>query len=201
MSGVLDRLVAAFVAPVEREEPAPGRWVEPTLPAPTAIAVLASPDRALAAGAAVALASGAAVVAVWGAETRGPRALATPRARRLATKLTDRGHDTTATGRLVLVALATPDEAARVAAAVDAAMVVVVAGARDAHVDRALSDHDQVLVAGADVVAHLAAASVRALGVPATTLAVPDAAAARLLATAGVALIAPWRAPSQDALA
>lgn len=201
MSGVLDRLVAAFVAPVEHEDPAPGRWVEPAEPVRAAIAVLAPPNHAVAVGAAVALASGAVVVAVWSAELRSTAAPASPQARRLAAKLAGRGHEAMATGRLVVVALATPDEAARVAVAVDGPTVFVVAGPRDDHVERALRDHDQVLVAGDELVASLAAESVRALGVPAGTLALPDAPLARAVATSGVALIAPWRAAVQEVLA
>jgi hypothetical protein len=201
---VLHRLVAAFVAPVDRDESAVGEWHQPEPPAPAAIAVLVPPDRVAAVGAAVALGlgRGCAVVAVWGHDVdRGPRAPAQPRARRLAAKLTERGHDALATGRLVVVHLDAPDEAARVAAAAGVATVLVVAGPRDDQVDRVLRDHDQILVAGDDLLADLAVDSARALCVPAETLTLPDAPAARFLATTGVALVAPWRDPIGKALA
>jgi hypothetical protein len=202
VSGALHRFVAAFVAPVERDASL-GTWLEPEPPAPATVAILAPPGRALAAGGAVALAvaKGVAVVAVWGGRDAGAaRAPAQPRARRVATKLAGRGHDAVATGRLVVVALDGPDEAARVAAAADVPTVLVVAGPRDAQVDRVLRDHDRVLVCGDDLVADLAAESVRALGVRAGAVALPAAAAARLLAATGVALVAPWRAHVEAAL-
>ena len=204
MSGILDRLVAAFVAPVEHEAPRPGGWVEPAPPAAPAVAVLSAPDHAVAAGAAVALAvdRGVVVLAVWGATVGGSRAPASPRAGRLATRLADRGHDAKATGRLVVVTLAAgPDEAARVAAATDVPVVLLVAGPRDDHVDRVVRDHDRVLVVGDDRVATLAVESVRALDVRTAALALPDAATARSLASSGVALVAPWRALVREALA
>ena len=203
MSDVLHRLVAAFVAPVERGDGGPGAWVEPAPPSPPSVAVLAAPDRAVAIGAAVALALGGGPVltGIWGAEPQGPRAAASPRAGRLAGKLTARGHDAAATGRLVVVTLGDgADEAARVAAAAQVPSVLVVAGPRDARVDRVVAAQDRVLVAGDDLVAALALDSVRALGVRAHALALPGAVAARVLAASGVALVAPWRAPVLEAL-
>lgn len=204
MRGVLNRVVAAFVAPAEDDAPMPGGWVDPAPAVPPAIAVLAAPGDAVAAGAAVALGidRAVAVVAVWSAAVRGPRAPASPRAGRLAVKLTDRGHDAVATGRLVFVTLARgPDEAARIAAAADVPVVLVVAGPRDDRADRVLRDHDRVLIVGDDLVAALAAESVRALGVATAALALPEAVAARVLAVSGLALVAPWRGLVTEALA
>jgi hypothetical protein len=176
-------------------------WHEPERPAAARLAVLAPAAHALAAGAAVglALAKGPVLVASWGAD-RVRAAPAQPRARRLASKLGARGHDAAATGRLVVVTLAAPDEAARVSAVADVPMVLVVAGPRDDHVDRVLRDHDAAIVVGDGLLADLATASVQALGVPTASLALPDAAVARALAASGLALVAPWRAALEEAV-
>ena len=199
---MLDRLVAAFVAPVAEEPRSLGEWLAPEPPGPPSLAVLAPPDLAWAAGGAIALAAakGRVVVAVWGDVPRPPSAPATPHAKRLATKLTDRGHDATATGRLVQVVLEGPDEAARVAVAVDVATVLVIAGPRDDSVDRVLLHHDRVVVIGDGLVAELATASIRALGVHVSSLHLDDAAVARTLAATGLALVSPWRPAVEEAL-
>ena len=186
MSGALDRLVGTFLAPAGAPAPAP----PPPPPPRPSIAVLGGAAEAVAVGSAVALADGAPVVAVWGAAARpGP---STPGAKRLATRLAERGHAAAPCGRLVRVALDRPEEAARVDAVAPA--VLVVAGPRDEQVDDVLAGYDRVVVAGDNLVAELAAQSVAALGVPTATLAPPDAPIARLLAAQGLALVAPWRA-------
>jgi hypothetical protein len=202
MSGVLGRLVSAFVVPEDTSAHA-ARPAPPPPPVVPAIAVLGAGDHALAAGAAVALAlsGGPVVVAIVG-ESRRPalRAPATRGARKLAERLAARGHHATVSGRIVTVALEAPHEALRVAAAADLPVVTVAAAPRDGDVDRVLAAHDRVIVAGADLIADLAAHSVAGLGVRADVVALPDAPAARALAVAGLALAAPWRAAVEDAL-
>lgn len=187
----MDRLARIFVAPANAPDPVPP-------PSSPEVAVLAPPPAALAVGSAVALGlGGAAVVAVWGAPAFGAAAPAGPRARRSATRLSERGHAASAAGRLVRVALEHPAEADRIAIP----LVLVIAGPRDAEVDRVLAARDHVVVAGGGVLADIAAHSVAALGPRTTTLALPDAPLARALATTGAALTAPWRAPTLAALA
>jgi hypothetical protein len=202
VTGLFDRLAAAFVAPAPTPEL--GRWTPPEPPRPPRVAVLCRPGDALAAGGAVALAvaaGGPAAVVVWGAEPATLRAPAGRAARRLALRLADRGHTASATGRLVHVHADTPAEVVRVAAATgDAPSVAVLAAPRDTAADRVLGDHDHVLVAGAGAVAELAAASVARLGVRADALDLPAAPAAAALAAAGLALVGPWRAPVTGAL-
>jgi hypothetical protein len=171
--------------------------------APAAVAVLAPPADAPALGAALGLAlvragsvpvcavcvgSPAAARAGW----RAPPMLA---AARLAATLRARGHDATASGRLVVVRLsADAEEAAsqalRAGAAAGAApTVVVLAGARAAAFDELLAMQDLVVVAVAretdPSLAELASAGLeRAL-----TCAVPPADPARALAAAGLVLL------------
>jgi hypothetical protein len=224
----LSRLTDVFVAPADAERPArdepvdaspsalrrlAGAFVEGAAArqgdAPAAvrtadaIAVLARPADAAAAGGAVALAvaRGCVVVLLWGAEAPPVLAPATPGARRLAARLADRGHDVAATGRLVAVALRDGiDEGIRAAAAGAVPAVLVVAGPRDERVDAVLRGQDRVLAVGEGAVAELAARSVARLGVPAETLELPTAPAARALAASGVALVAPLRARVEEAL-
>jgi hypothetical protein len=209
----LSRLAAAFVAPREGARPQPmehgplrrasGRSAARRSAPGRAIAVLARPADAAAAGGAVALAAGggAVLVLLWGAEPPGVRAPATPAARRTAARLADRGHETVATGRLVLVALRQGiDEAVRAASATTAAAILVVAAPRDERVDAVLRGHDRAIAVGEGAIAELAAQGVAAFGVPARTLELPAAAPARALAVSGVALVAPLRAPVEEAL-
>ena len=168
-----------------------------------AVAVLAQPAEAAAAGGAVALAMtrGCAVVLLWGAEPASVRGPAAPGARKLAARLADRGHRTVATGRLVVVALGEGiDEAARAAAAVPVPSVLVVAGPRDDRVDAVIAGHERLVAVGDGAVAELAAQSAAMLGVPSRTLALPVAPAARGLASAGLALVAPLRARVEEGL-
>jgi hypothetical protein len=195
----LRRVAAAFVdEPASPVADAPG-----TIRSAGAIAVLARPADAAAAGGAVALAatSGCAVVLLWGAAASPVRAPSMPAARRVARRLGDRGHEAGATGRLVVVSLSGgPDEAVRVAAAAAVPAIFVIAGPRDGRVDAVLRGQDRAIAVGDGRIAELAAQNVAGLGVPATTLTLPVAPAARALAGAGVALVAPLRAPVEAAL-
>jgi len=182
----------------------------------TAVGVLARPADAWAAGGAVALGllargqAATAVVAAWGGG-EGPSAAApaTPATRRLAVRLTDRGHDARSTGRLVLVVLAgdagpAGAEAARVAAALGAEpAVTVLAGPRDEGVDTLLAGQDRAVVAAAgaeDAVADLAASSLALTGATVRLLDTSAPGPARALAATGVALLAPLRAAVEGAL-
>jgi hypothetical protein len=217
VSSPLSRLGDLFVAPPERrQKEREGSRLrrlgvafleEPEAPASVqraeALAVLARSADAAAAGGAVALATarGTALVLLWGAEPPPIRAPSTPGARRLAARLSARGHDTSATGRLAMVTLPDGiDEAVRAAAAASAPTVLVVAGPRDERVDAVLRGQDRVLAVGEGAIAELAARSVATLGASAEALPLPAAPAARALAASGVALIAPLRAPVEEAL-
>ena len=181
-------------------------------PEPLAVAVLCRPRDALAVGGAVGLGLAArcrrshAVVAVWGGSSSPPlRAPATAAARRLAARLSSRGHRASATGRLVVVALEDASEAGRVAAAVEVPVVSVLAGAREDSDDDVLRSHDTVLVAvGAEdepPVAELALVGLAVEGIAARTVELPaGAAAARVLAASGVALLPPLRGAVEVAL-
>lgn len=219
---MFERLVSAFVAPAdgrtERSPAGPPRRrgsqtadprSSPPVPSAASVAVLVAPGDARAVGGAVALglaagaaggaAGGGAVVAMWGAAP-GLAVPASLAARRTAARLSERGHAATPSGRLVIVALDAPHEAVRAAAATGIATVLVVAGPRDDATDRLLAGQDHVIVAGPGSLGDLAAASVRALGVCAATLALPDAPVASALAAGGVALVEPWRSAVREAL-
>lgn len=170
---------------------------------PPAVALLAPPADAPAVGAALGLAvaravrNPAAVVCIWspGSTRAGWRAPALPAAARIASALRERGHDATASGRLVVVRLsACGEEAASQALRVSAAAgtaptVLALGGPRAAAFEALLAMQDLVVVAVAaaadESLARLASAGLeRAL-----TCAVPPADPARALAAAGVALL------------
>lgn len=159
MNQLLGRLSAVFV------EPAPTRPRSVRAPgvAP-AIALLCSSVDAVALGSAVALAaarrsrSSIGVAALWrpGASVgAGVTAPPVRRARRLERSLQARDLRAKAAGRLVRVELPAEPEAAiasaaRAEATTDAPMVVVVAGPREAAIDRLLAEHDLLLLAASD---------------------------------------------------
>jgi len=201
---LIDRPVAPVADGAHDDEGAP------------AVAVLARPPDAWAAGGAVALGLLAAarastvVVCVWGAGT-GPSAAppATPAARRVAGRLAERGHEARASGRLVLLALgaevgAACAETARVTAALgDEPAVVVLGGVREERADALLADRDRVVVAASgldDPVADLAAVSLGFVDAAVRVVALAPAAPARVLAATGVALVAPLRTAIEEAL-
>ena len=201
MTSPLSRIGEAFLAPADTAARVDDRVHEAV--APAAIAVLARAQDAVAAGGAVALglARGTAVVLLWGVEAPAVRAPATPSARKSAARLAERGHEAVGTGRLVLVTLRGGiDEAVRASAAAALPAVVVVAGPRDERVDAVLTGQDRAIAVGDGAIADLAAQSGAALGGPAGTLALPSAPAARALAASGVALVAPLRAPVEEAV-
>lgn len=170
---------------------------------PPAVAVLAPRADAAALGAALGMALARAgrvrtcVVCVWSPERvrSGWRAPPLPAAARLAATLSDRGHDASAAGRLVVVGLSTCSEEAasqalRVCAAAGTApTVIALAGPRAADFDALLAMQDLVVVAVAPAsdasLARLASAGLeRAL-----TCAVPPADPGRALAAAGLVLL------------
>lgn len=184
---------AAPASPVAEPVDAPGSAASG---AAVAVGVLCRPADGALVGAAVALGvrGGTVLLCLWGARPATLRAPGTLGARRLAARLRARGHDARAGGRLVVVAVSAGiDEAARAAAASDAPAVLAVAGPRDERVDAVLRSQDRVLAAGDGLVAELAAQGVAADGVPARTLALPRAPAARALAASGIVLAAPLR--------
>jgi hypothetical protein len=172
----------------------------------TAVAALTGAADACALGAALGLALARvhrvpmAAVCVWigGSAARPPsRAPALPAARRLAAGLCARGHDARASGRLVLVALGGPDEAAATEArhaltAADAVpAVLAIGGPRTGAFDGLLADQDLVVVGtrtGVDPVLTRLAVAGLAGGVRACACDVPSH-CARALASAGLVLL------------
>ena len=212
MSGLRSRIGATFLVPRGADGAGPAVVVDRVVadsPPAADVVVLSRPADAWVAGAAVALGSPggsrrpAALVAVWGAPRPALQAPAAPRARRLATRLAERGHDVRVTGRLVLAAPGDDvGEGVRLAATVaDLPVVRVFAGPRGEAVDEQLDLADRVVVVaagGEDAVAGLAAAR---LGARARILRMNAPAAVRTLAVAGVGLRAPLRAAVDEALA
>jgi hypothetical protein len=228
VTGLFDRLGAAFVAPPSAETAMPRRGAgaaeereragEGRRPAgPTAVAIVCRPEDALIVGGAAALLlasrsrSTHALLAVWRGEMPSVRAPATGGARRLAATLASRGHDAAPTGRLAIVRLAdelvqaAPEAIRAVAAARGVPGVVVLAGARDESADELLRAQDRVLVAaGAHADAHvatLAVAGLARLGVAVEVVELPAVPApARALAASGVAVTPPLRGAVEAAL-
>lgn len=208
MSGMLERLGAAFVGPAAPAAPAEDRPdVAPVaVPAP-AVGVLCRPEDRWAAGGAVGLGlagrGGATLVAVWTGEPPALPAWGAPgtfAARRLAHRLERRGHRTRAAGRLVLVALeadpvAAAAEVLRACAATDGATVLVVAGPRDAVLGSLLTDRDRIIAVrregdeDAAAIARLAVASLSGAGHRADELMLPPGAGARVAIAAGFACV------------
>ena len=176
MNELLGRLSAVFVEPASTTS----RPLRPAGVAP-AVALLCRPVDAVALGSAVALAaarrgrSSIGVAALWRPGTSTGFGVAAPpahRARRLVRSLQARDLRASAAGRLVRVELPADPEAAIAAAAraeatTDAPMVVVVAGPREAAMDRLLAEHDLLLVAAREQsrpLVELAEASLARLG-------------------------------------
>lgn len=194
-----------FVPPDEVPDRA---CAEPAPRTPPGVAVLSSAADAQPVGAAIGLALASrrrapvVAVCVWIAGLpagRAWRAPATPAARRLATTLAARGHETRAAGRLTVVRLPPdPDEAVaharRAAAAASfAPSVLALGGPRVAAFDELLDDHDLIVVAtaaGTDpALARLALAGLVSAPGRACICEVPPAHPARALAGAGVTLL------------
>ena len=194
-----------FLAPAVAAEAPVVRVAERS--APRALAVVCAPSAAAVAGAAVALAAlgrsdaGVAVVCRWtgaGGDAPGAGGVATRAARRLAARLAGRDLAAAAHGRLVTVSLPADPGAAVAAtahasaAAGDAPVVVVVAGARAPELDPLLAEQDRVIVVpdaaapeGLEALAVVDAARVgRATGVLRLGAATP----ARVAVTGGWAL-------------
>jgi hypothetical protein len=171
------------------------------------VAVLASPDRAAALGAATALLlmrrrrAAAGLVVVW-APGLAPSAPASRAARRLARVLDGQGLDATAAGRLATVVL--PEEPVQAAAAATRAMtaaqgrpVVLALGGRAEPFDALLTVQDRVVIvppAGADPrMTQLALAGLGGVARDARACTADPTAAARAFLTAGVAVPASLR--------
>jgi hypothetical protein len=171
---VLDRAAEWFVAP-PAEEPRLGP--QPTFDAqPMRAVVLGTADDAppLAAALAGALRAvsraPAAVTAVWSpvpSEPHDPTPLALPASRRLAARLSARGLEASARGRLAWVALpSAPGEAAaamRRVAVVDSAVVVAFGGPRSPALDALLPEQDLIVVVAPDPTGPLARSALAGL--------------------------------------
>lgn len=224
MTGLFDRLGAAFVAPPSADAPpahpsgrardhdGSGRGIGAGR-APT-LAVLCRPADALVVGGAATLllasdarASGS-LLAVWGAEATAVRAPAATSVRRLAATLAARGHAATASGRLVVVTLtgdlgqAAPEATRALAVASGVPAVVVLAGVRDERADDLLRSQDRTLVvAAADADPAVAGLVVAGLPTRAGVLVMPPVPGpARALAASGVAVVPPLRAALRSAM-
>jgi hypothetical protein len=215
---VLARLRELFLAPADAQAPAT-QVAERAVPA--TFAVLASGTEAAVAGAALGLAAArarrapCAVVCVWSAAP-GPTAprpgLAAGAARRMAGRLSTRGLEAAARGRLVTVALPVAGAEARaaaeraLAAAGEAPVTLVVAGPRPAALDGLLAAVDRVVVVPApDAPAGLEDLAVDAaarLGRSTAVLRLPAAGSAlgRALAAAGLLLVGALRAAVAETL-
>jgi hypothetical protein len=195
MSDLLARACETFVAPAaerSRAEACPPSWSTAT--------VLASPDDAVPAAGAVAgelrrrAGAPAAVVCSWRAT--GHAGTAWPAAAALARKLSARDQPATALGRVTWTRL--PDDPAeagaafrRVVAAAEVPVVLAVAGPRPDALASLVAETDLAVVApppDADAtVGELAAAELRAMGLPVTIVGAPAGPTARALARAGLA--------------
>jgi hypothetical protein len=214
MTAVLTQLRDLFIAP---SEPAPAVQVAERA-APATIAVLCAPSAAATAGVGVALVAArragaaCAVVCRWSGSNAaaGPaESLAVPAARRLASRLSSRGLDARARGRLVTVTLPAEAVAARAAAeraaaaAGDTPVVVVLAGPRTPEFDPLLAAQDRLVVVpppdAAEGLEALALAEAARLGRATGVLRLPAGGSARALA--GGLLLAPaLRAAAEAAL-
>lgn len=207
MSAGARRVLSAFVEPLPANDAAghTARGRAAYVERRAAVALVGHPSAVPPVAAATALllgGGGVALLAAVGPVAPALRSPATPGAARAAARLRDRGHDATASGRLVRVT-GDPAEAMRAAAAVGAPGVAAIGMPRDGSVDRLLAAQDAVLVAdggqGAGLV-PLVLAGLAPLGVPcAVAPAAPDAASAAL-ATAGIAVRRRWAAGLRAAL-
>jgi hypothetical protein len=219
----LGRVRDAFLAPADPAAAAPvapvARVAERSVPA--TLGVLVAPPQAAAAGAVLALAaaggSSCALVCRWTGEAAGvplapASAPAVGAARRLAARLSSRGLEAAARGRLVTLHLPAAPDAARdaaeraAAAAGDAPTVLVIAGARPPSFDALLAEADRLVVVASpgapSVLEHLAIEDAARVGRCTGVLRLsPSAALAhRLTVATGLLLSPPLRAAAQDAL-
>lgn len=206
MSTVARRVLSAFLEPVPPGMPHTGAPAGSQVgAAPRGVAVLGRRDAVMPAAAAVALAlegCGPGLLVTVGGEPPSPRAPATPGAARLSARLRDRGHATSASGRLARLGC-DPAEAARAVAVAGTPAVVAVVAPRDASVDRLLAAQDAVLVAdGGDrtELVPLVLAGLEPLGIPCAVAPAPPDAASAALATAGIAVRRRWAAGLRAAM-
>jgi hypothetical protein len=187
---------------------------------PATLGVLTAPRDAAVAGACLALAAAAAhrsrcaIVCHWDDAGLPPRAsgLAAASARRMADRLARRGLTVSARGRLVTVTLPVAAAEARaatertLAAAGDAPLVLVLAGARPPGLDPLLATLDRLVVvptSGAPAgLAPLAVAAAARLGRSTAVLHLPETSSAtgRLIAATGHSLSPRLRAAAAAAL-
>lgn len=142
-----------------------------------------------------------ALVAEWTGADAGPMAErpSVPAARRLAATLREQGHVARSAGRLAFLGLPSDEDlavaAVRAAAPNAVASVLVVAGPRGAAIEEQIAGLDMILIVrGGDADAELtalAAAELGRVGPPVTSVELPRAPAAAVLARAGVRLAAP----------
>jgi hypothetical protein len=192
-----------FAPPVGPAAVAPARSISAPDRFAARAAVLGSAATAIPVGAALANTLRArdgfpaAVVATWspGHAARAPRGPATPAAARVAARLTVRGLEATACGRLAWLAL--PDHvvaaamgARRAAAVLDVPLVTVLAGARCDIVEALLAEQDLVLVVTREPESALARLAVGACSSPALACPPLPSTARRLLARAGLSRLA-----------
>jgi hypothetical protein len=151
VSGVLHRAAGFFLAPAPAE-----RTEAVALPPGARAVVLGAAEAAvpLAAALAMSLRAGApALVAVWGgADERARRDAASRGAARLAARLSARGLQARARGRLAWLALPAEPEAAaaavrRASAIVEGPLVSALAGARPPELEALVAEHDLAIVA------------------------------------------------------
>jgi len=216
----LVRLREVFVAPGAPTAGPAVRVAERAVPA--TLGVLVAPAQAAAAGAVLGLAAAAtgaapcALVCRWTGEATDAAPLASApavgAARRLASRLASRGLDAAARGRLVTVRLPPGADEARdaaeraAAAAGEAPIVLVLAGARPLGFDALLTAADRlVVVAAPDAPAaleHLAVEDAARIGRATGVLRLSPSAvlAQRLTVATGLLLSPPLRAAAQAAL-
>jgi hypothetical protein len=216
----LGRVRAVFVAPAGPAEASAVLVGERAVPA--TLGVLVAPAQAAAAGAVLGLAaatagaSSCALVCRWTGDVAEAAPLASApavgAARRLASRLSSRGLDAAARGRLVTVRLPAPadeagDAAERAAAAAgEAPTVLVLAGARPPSFDTLLAAADRLVVVTSpdapsmleDLAVEDAARIGRSTGV--LHLSPAAALAQRLTVATGLLLSPPLRAAAEAAL-
>lgn len=203
MSGLLERAVALFVAPADDRRVTPPRIEPPALQAP-AIAVLGAPGDAGAVARLLStelrLRAGASTVllAEWraGGPPPEPVGVAPPGTRRLVERLTARGIEASARGRIVHLPL--PPEPPLAASALHRAVVAAgvpavcaLAGPRPAAFDPLLDEQDLVVIAppagASETLTDVALAGLARVRAPVVVSRPVPRAAVRLLAASSVA--------------
>ena len=201
MSGLLSRACGLFLEPAAARPPRPALVASSVAPA---AGLVCHPCDAAPLGAAIALSlvgrRGSALVATWHPDGhthfRAPHAPASRQARRLASSLTARGIEASASGRLTSAVLPPdPDDVGvaveRAAAATGVPLVIVVGGPRCPSLDAVLASLDVVCVApppeAGSQLTDLAVSGLAALGPPVQLCRPLSSPVFRALAVAGLA--------------